>query len=101
MYILNGIAYAHGDADIIEGQHAKPLEDMMMILTFTTGEKRIYDGTKLLQFPAFQPLAEKEIFMAAKVEDGIVIWNNGEIDIATETMYRDSYAYTEKNIHLV
>ena len=94
MYILNGIAHAHNNADIIEVQQVKPLEDMMMILTFTTGEQRLYDGTKLLQYPAFKPLMDEKVFANAKIEDGVVTWCNGEIDIAPETMYRDSHAYT-------
>jgi len=93
MYILNGIAYAHNDADIIEVHQVKPLDDMMLLLTFTTGEKRLYDGSKLLQYPAFKPLADKKVFVTAKVEHGVVTWCNGEIDIAPETMYRDSYEY--------
>ena len=94
MYIINGIAYANNEANEIEVQAVKPLSDMMMILTFTSGEKRLFDGTKLLQYPVFKPLADESVFMSAKVEQGVVTWYNGEIDIAPETMYRDSYDYT-------
>lgn len=31
--------------------------------------------------------------MDAKAEHGVVTWNDGEIDLAPETMYRDGYAY--------
>jgi len=81
MYVKNGIAYASSETDIIEVQSVKPLEDFMMLLTFTSGEVRLYDVSPLLQFPAFAPLSQPDIFAAAKVEDGI----------APETMYRDSY----------
>jgi hypothetical protein len=40
-------------------------------------------------------LADEKIFMAAKVDQGVVTWCDGEIDIAPETMYRDSYQYTD------
>lgn len=100
MYIVNGIAYANNDAEDIEIQNFKPLGDMMMLLTFTTGEKRLYDGTRLLQYPAFKPLADERVFMDAKVEHGVLTWRDGEIDIAPETMYRDSYAYNESYLSL-
>jgi len=98
MYILNGIAYAPNFTENIEVQAVKPLDDMMLLLTFSTGEKRLYDGTKLLQYPAFKPLADEKHFLTAKIEDGVVTWCDGEIDIAPETMYKNSYSYSEENI---
>jgi hypothetical protein len=95
MFIVNGIAHASDDSENIEIQAVKPLEDMMMLVTFTSGEKRLYDGTKLLKFPAFKPLADEKIFASAKIENGVVTWCNGEVDIAPETMYRDSYVYSD------
>ena len=73
----------------------KPLDDMMMIVTFDSGEKRLYDATQLLAFPAFQPLKDEKVFKNAKVEYGVVTWNDGEIDIAPENMYENSYEYPE------
>ena len=96
MYIIDGIAYASNAAHNIEIQAVTPLEDMMMLLTFTSGEKRLYDAAKLLKYPAFKPLADEALFVSAKVEYGVVTWCDGEIDIAPETMYRDSYAYQAK-----
>jgi hypothetical protein len=95
MYIENGIAYAGTPTDEIRVRSVKPLDDMMMILTFTSGERRLYDATQLLEYPAFQPLRDESVFMSATVEHGIVVWNDGDIDIAPETMYANSYAYNE------
>ena len=81
----NGIAYANTMAQPITVQFVKPLDDMMMIVTFNSGEKRLYDATQLLAFPAFQPLKDEKVFKNA----------NGEIDIAPETMYENSYEYSE------
>ena len=39
MFILNGIVYASERPENIEITQATPLEDMMMILTFSTGEQ--------------------------------------------------------------
>ena len=71
----------------------KPLDDMMMLVTFSTGETRLYDATQLLEFPAFEPLKDEEVFRSAQVEFGVVTWMDGDIDIAPETMYKNSYAY--------
>jgi len=95
MYIENGIAYAGTPTDEIRVRSVKPLDDMMMILTFTSGERRLYDATQLLEYPAFQPLRDESVFKSAVVEHGIVVWNDGDIDIAPETMYANSYAYNE------
>ena len=98
MYIVNGIAYAGTRMQEIVVQAVKPLDDMMMIVTFSSGEKRLYDATQLLAFPAFQPLEDEEIFKNAKVEYGVVTWADGEIDIAPETMYANSYEYQELQV---
>lgn len=95
MYIIDGVAYAGKKTDDIKVKEVKVLDDMMMILTFTTGEQRLFDGSELLSFPAFAPLKDEKIFKKAKVEYGVVTWNNGEIDIAPETMYQNSYAYNK------
>ena len=95
MYIANGIAYANAKMQEASVKAVKPLDDMMMIVTFGSGEKRLYDATQLLAFPAFQPLKDEKVFKKAKVECGVVTWNDGEIDIAPETMYENSYEYPE------
>ena len=97
MFIVDGVAYASTNP---KGQETavravKPLDDMMMIVTFETGEKRLYDATQLLAYPAFQPLKNEDVFKCARVEYGVVTWDNGKIDIAPETMYENSYAYEQ------
>ena len=96
MFILNGIAYASEPADVIKIKEVKTLDDMIMIITFETGEKRLYDATQLLMYPAFAPLANDEIFKSAQVAWGTVIWCNGDIDIAPETIYEYSFPYPDK-----
>ena len=94
MFVLNGIVYAserHEDIQIIE---VKPLDDMIMILTFSTGEKRLFDAT-ILNGSAFEPLTDAATFKQCTVTDGIVTWMDGEIDCAPEYMYENSYAYDD------
>ena len=92
MYVINDICYAGEIQDGIKVTAAAPLRGGMMIVTFSTGEQRLFDTTKL-QGTAFAPLADETIFRNPTVFHGVITWNNGEIDIAPETVYRDSYAY--------
>lgn len=94
MYIVNDICYAGELQDDIKVVDAIPLRGGMMLITFSTGEKRLFDATKL-QGSAFAPLADESIFGSPVVFHGVVTWNNGEIDIAPETMYKESYAYDD------
>lgn len=93
MYIVNGIAYAGGQTKDIRVKAVKPLDDLIMIVTFSTGEQRLFDATCMMEYPAFRILEDDEVFKTAKVEYGVVVWNDGDIDLAPETMYEKSYAY--------
>ena len=95
MYVMNGIAYAGTAVQDMRVSAVKPLDDMMMLVTFASGERRLYDATQLLEYPAFQPLTDEAVFKAPSIDHGVVTWLDGEIDIAPETMYADSYPYDE------
>ena len=92
MYIINDICYAGELKDGIKVVEAKPLYGRMMLITFSTGEKRLFD-TNSLEGSAFLPLSEEKIFNNPTIFHGVLTWNNGDIDIAPETIYRNSYAY--------
>lgn len=93
MYIINGIAHAGTDKKDMKIKDVKTLDGKMLILTFDSGEKRLYDASKLLEYPAFQPLRDDSVFKNAKIEYGTVTWLDGDIDISPETVYADSYPY--------
>ena len=88
----NARCYAGEFQDGIKVTEAKPLRGGMMLVTFSTGEKRLFDTTTL-KGSAFAPLADEAIFNNPVLFHGIITWNNGEIDIAPETVYYNSYAY--------
>lgn len=92
MFTLDGIVYASEKPENISILSAKPLDDMMMILTFSTGEQRLFDAT-ILTGPAFEPLKNEGIFRDCKIIDGIVTWMDEDIDCAPEYMYQNSYEY--------
>lgn len=97
MTIVNDIYYAREITDNIKVTEAKPLRGGMMLVTFSTGEKRLFDTTKL-QGAAFKPLADERIFNCPTLYHGVITWNNGEIDVAPETVYQESFAYDEDEI---
>ena len=97
MYIKDGICYAGELQDEIEIIDAKPLYGGMMLVTFATGEKRLFDTT-LIKGTAFEPLKNEKIFRNPVISHGTITWDNERIDIAPETVYRESYKYTEKGI---
>ena len=92
MFISNGIVYASERLENVQIIAAKPLDDMMMLLTFATGEQRLFDAS-VLNGPAFVPLTNEKIFKDCKIVDGVVTWMDEDIDCAPEYMYEHSYAY--------
>ena len=92
MYIQNGICYAGQYQDTLRVTEAKPLRGGMLLVTFSSGEKRLFDTTRL-EGSAFAPLADETVFNHPVLFHGVITWKDGEIDIAPETVYRDSYPY--------
>ena len=92
MYIKDGICYAGELVPGITITDAKPLDGGMMLVTFSTGEKRLFDTTRL-NAPVFEPLKDYEVFSKPVISHGTITWNNEEIDIAPEYVYQESYKY--------
>lgn len=92
MYELNGICYAGKCDECIKIIEAQVLCGGMMLVTFSTGEKRLFDTT-LLKGTAFEPLQNEDILKNFELFHGVLTWNDGEIDIAPETVYEESYSY--------
>lgn len=87
MYIRDGIAYAGEPAPMLEVTSARPLDGLRLWVRFNTGETRVFDFAPLLDRPAFAPLADKRVFDSVRIDRGVPVWNDGEIDIAPETIY--------------
>lgn len=97
MYVSNGICYAGNFEEDIKITAVKTLPGGMMLVTFSTNEKRLFDTTKL-EGSAFAPLADEKIFNNPTLFHGIITWDDGKIDIAPETVYKESYPYSESNL---
>lgn len=96
MYVLGDIAYASNNGESLKIENMKILDKLCMLVTFSNGEKRIFDASKLLQYPIYKQLEDYEVFKSARLQNGIIVWNNGEIDISPETVYINSFEYEEK-----
>ena len=66
---------------------AKP--DYTLTLSFSNGERRVYDAKRLLNFPIFAPLRDIPFFLGAYCDGCAVAWSD-EIDIAPESLYENS-----------
>lgn len=93
MYIMNDIVYGGEPVASIEISSVKALDDMIMLISFSTGETRLFDAT-ILQGEVFEPLKKKEIFKNPIIDHGVVTWDGGNIDCAPEFMYDNSYEYS-------
>ena len=93
MKIIDGIVYAQKEVDIIKVVSVKALDNKILLISFNNNEERLFDFTDLLDMPAFEALKDDDIFKNCKIENGIITWLNGSIDIATDTVYEKSFDY--------
>lgn len=87
MYVIDGIAYAGEQPKPVRVKAVRPLEDYKVLITFTNGERKIFDFAPLLDMPCYQPLKDRSVFCGVYVELGTLVWNDGDIDIAPETLF--------------
>lgn len=97
MYIVDGICYAGEKTDSIKISEAKVLRGGMLLVAFSTGEKRLFDTTELTG-SAFAPLRDEKVLSDFTIFHGVLTWQNGEIDIAPETVYDMSYPYNSAEL---
>lgn len=93
MFVLNGIVYGGEPEQPLKVTKLKVLPDKIMLLTFSTGETRLFDGT-VLNGGIFEKLNDETVFNNAKLDHGVVTWLDGGIDCAPEFMFKNSYEYS-------
>lgn len=64
-------------------------EDYTMLITFASGEKKLYNARPLLEKAIYSQLNNLAFFLSAKADCGTVVWND-DIDIAPEHLYEMS-----------
>jgi len=67
----------------------KPGTGYRLRITFSNGEKGVYDCRPLLDFGVFQELRDDAYFRKVRAENGTVVWPH-EQDICPDTLYLDS-----------
>ena len=67
----------------------EPKEDYTLLITFESGEKRVYDARPLLEKKIYEELRNPAFFMKARAEYDTVIWTE-DLDIAPEHLYECS-----------
>ena len=92
MFEVNGILYAGSSKDLLKIQDAKVTGEKMLFITFSSGEKRVFDAT-VLKGDVFAPLNDPAIFNNFKIVHGVITWMDEGIDCAPEYMYEHSFAY--------
>lgn len=95
MYIVNDIAYAGEQKTIIKAKSVKANSDFTLTVDFTDGKRKIFDFKPLFDLPCYKPLKDIKCFEGAYIDCGAVCWNDGEIDIAPETLYIEGVDITE------
>lgn len=65
------------------------LLEYKLLITFSNGEKRVYDAQDDVRHGVFTALQNKVLFSRARIERGTVVWND-ELDIAPEALYSES-----------
>ena len=89
MYIQDDVCYA-GNAEMgVKILSAEAQANKKLLITFSTGEKRVFDPS-IMRGAAFLPLENEKIALHPTVFHGILTWDNGNIDLAPETVYQES-----------
>lgn len=52
----------------------------------------------MLNYPAFEPLKDKEVFRGVYIDYDTVNWLNGDIDISPEELYKNGITADTENI---
>lgn len=67
-----------------------PQDDFKLLVTFNTGETKLFDMTPYLNKGVFTQLKNRDLFKSAYVAFDTVCWP-GDMDIAPETLYDRSF----------
>ena len=77
-----------------------PIMDYKLLLTFKSGEIRIYDCGWMLKEKLFQPLRDYEFFVKAHVSDDTVAWNS-MIDMGPDDLYENSVPVLDNEVPIM
>ncbi|WEV64630.1 MULTISPECIES: DUF2442 domain-containing protein [unclassified Bifidobacterium] len=94
MFVHDGIVYADSPSGELEVLDAHATGDYTMVVTFSNGKTRLCDFSEMFDdVPAFAPLRDEAVFEHFQLEDGVLTWQDGSIDISPSYLYNHSYEY--------
>lgn len=67
------------------------LEDYTLLVTFTNGEKRIFDVKPYFSFKPFEELKSKTLFKTVRIAGLSIEWLHGQ-DVCPDDLYYNSVA---------
>ena len=97
MFEVNGIVFGDDLSEPIYVEKVQALENMMLLLDFNNGERKLFDAT-ILRGSVFEKLKDESVFQSPVIDHGVVTWDGGAIDCAPEYMYAHSYTYNQQDI---
>lgn len=90
MIVQNGMCYAENRAPVLKIVEAKSRGGYELDVLFNNGDRRRFDGRKLLAGEVFAPLADESVFNEFKLDYETLTWLDGEVDVAPEFVYENS-----------
>ena len=72
MKIVDGVVYTQVENSDLRVIDVEILKDLCLIVEFSNGEKRIFDASKLLEYPVYEKLKDKGIFNSVDVKNGVL-----------------------------
>lgn len=94
MFEKNGIIYASEPIPGIKVTGACFVGNACLLITFSTGETRLFDATKLTSFPVFAPLGNPDVLARFSIDHGMLTWLDSTIDISPEGLYARTYPHS-------
>ncbi|MBQ9419957.1 MAG: DUF2442 domain-containing protein [Synergistaceae bacterium] len=89
MYELNGIVYADDPTPLPKVCGVRPLPEYKLWIRFDTGEAKIFDCKRLLDYQVFAPLKDVSFFNSVYIDYHTTVWDDGNIDIDPEMLYEE------------
>ncbi len=93
MFIKDGIVYANTPKNELKIVSVKVVGELSLLVIFSSGEERVFDMSYLMKHPVYKKLEDYALFKTVYIENGVLVWDNGKIDIAPEEVYKESYEY--------
>jgi hypothetical protein len=78
----------------------KPLIDFKLELTFSNGEKRVFDMKPFLNTGQFIQLKNEAMFASVVCTMGSIQWQNG-LDLCPDMLYEDSEPVNKREVLIV